>query len=856
MAINRINISFNKIRLIIFCLFISSQSYSQINDNVSSMLDLLTYVANSYQKKNDLVSAEKYYLEVKDSALKYFGVKSIEYEISLNNLGLNYYYKSDYQNAELCLKEAAKIKGASLGTNYPDYASSLLYLGLLYMSLGDYQNAEKNTKEATIIFKHNNLQELYTSGINNLGIIYFLKEDYLNAEQKILEGLELKRKISEENTADYAKSLLALGILYINQDSTLKAEKCISNSASINKILYGEDNVNYASNINLLASIYTKSGQFKLAEKFHKQAYNIFIKKLGDNNIATTSAISGLNYLYESQRKIYQADSTLIKLIQWYKNEMKSNFSFMSMSQSLDFIKSQERNFSYAYSYLSRNRKSNAVADMFDMDLFIRNITLNNSDRLELLAKNKKDSSFIDKWLKYKKIKESQSNLQSKQVQFENENRMEEIEKEIMSNLPEYKEAIKNNDITWKDIRNNLGTKDVVISYVNFRYYSDMKLSDSVIYAAFVLTKEMKKPLFINLCSQLQLKNALENLNNNSVNYKLYSDTSTILYKLIIKPIDKFLVGSKRIYISPSGLLNRISFPAIITPTRSKLLYNYEIKMLLNVRTIAEKKIRNDQIKSISLFGDIDYDNEPNSKVNFNANQADSSLIAKMRSSFGGKWGYLKSTGIEVSEIAKVTTEIDLPTTIYKMNDASEENFKKIVNPSIIHLATHGFTYPLPKNNLNSDLVLNDLQKNIFKKSIDPLNRSGLILSGGNQMWEKGLSFPNHEDGILTANEVSKLDFNGCVLATLSACETGLGDLTSSEGVFGLQRAFKLAGVRHLIVSLWKVPDAETAEFMRLFYIKWLRDKNEINEAFRNTQIEMSRKYNEPYKWAGFILIE
>ena len=123
-------------------------------------------------------------------------------------------------------------------------------------------------------------------------------------------------------------------------------------------------------------------------------------------------------------------------------------------------------------------------------------------------------------------------------------------------------------------------------------------------------------------------------------------------------------------------------------------------------------------------------------------------------------------------------------------------------------------------------------------------------------MWEKGLSFPNHEDGIITANEVSKLNFNDCVLATLSACETGLGDLTSSEGVFGLQRAFKLAGVRYLIVSLWKVPDTETAEFMRLFYSKWLRDKNEINEAFRNTQIEISRKYKEPNKWAGFVLVE
>ena len=100
------------------------------------------------------------------------------------------------------------------------------------------------------------------------------------------------------------------------------------------------------------------------------------------------------------------------------------------------------------------------------------------------------------------------------------------------------------------------------------------------------------------------------------------------------------------------------------------------------------------------------------------------------------------------------------------------------------------------------------------------------------------------------------MDLGGCILATLSACETGLGDVKGSEGVFGLQRAFKMAGVHYLIVSLWKVPDAETADFMQTFYSKWLKDKNEIKDAFRKTQLEMSDKYKEPYKWAGFILIE
>jgi CHAT domain-containing protein len=227
-----------------------------------------------------------------------------------------------------------------------------------------------------------------------------------------------------------------------------------------------------------------------------------------------------------------------------------------------------------------------------------------------------------------------------------------------------------------------------------------------------------------------------------------------------------------------------------------------------------------------------------------------------MRSVTNGKWGNLNSTGNEVSTIRNVTTGSKINTTVFTKQYASEENFKNIKSPSIIHIATHGFSSPQPKQNNKSDYFLTGTQKNIFQKSIDPLTRSGLIMSGGNEMWQKGVPYPNHEDEILTAKEVSEMDLGGCVLATLSACETGLGDVKGSEGVFGLQRAFKMAGVHYLIVSLWKVPDIETADFMQTFYSKWLKDKNEIKDAFRITQLEMSYKYNEPNKWAGFVLLE
>ena len=133
--------------------------------------------------------------------------------------------------------------------------------------------------------------------------------------------------------------------------------------------------------------------------------------------------------------------------------------------------------------------------------------------------------------------------------------------------------------------------------------------------------------------------------------------------------------------------------------------------------------------------------------------------------------------------------------------------------------------------------------------------RSGLIFSGANKAW----SNPNYEsdstdDGILTALEISNLDLSEAKLVVMSACETGLGDIKGSEGVFGLQRAFKLAGAKNIIMSLWKVPDAQTKELMKLFYENCFNGLS-VSDALRAAQKEMSKKY-PPYYWAAFKLLE
>jgi CHAT domain-containing protein len=192
--------------------------------------------------------------------------------------------------------------------------------------------------------------------------------------------------------------------------------------------------------------------------------------------------------------------------------------------------------------------------------------------------------------------------------------------------------------------------------------------------------------------------------------------------------------------------------------------------------------------------------------------------------------------------------------TIYSDTAATEEAFKAMdgKSPRLLHLATHGFFLPVAdKRTLGKD----DINAgSTFTVQQNPMFRSGLVLANGNHTWKGETAIAGKEDGILTAYEIAQMDLSNTDLIVLSACETALGDLRGNEGVIGLQRAFKMAGVKQMIISLWQVPDKATRELMIMVYKNWLTGMS-TREALRNAQLKMKQKY-PPYYWAAFVLVE
>jgi CHAT domain-containing protein len=411
------------------------------------------------------------------------------------------------------------------------------------------------------------------------------------------------------------------------------------------------------------------------------------------------------------------------------------------------------------------------------------------------------------------------------------------------------------------DIKHHLASKEAAIEFIKFRLYNN-KWTDSVIYAALVLLPGEKNAQFIPLFEERQLQKIFRFVNNSeaAVNY-LYpqpgkeTTASKTLFDLIWKPLQSSLDGVKTIYYSPCGLLYRISFNALHRGKEASLNDKYILRQMLCTRNIFSAMDK-DHFSTASVWGDIDYNYKPvDTGKNYKTGKAFVNNTYKVfnTTSNSFSWQPLTNTKNEVENVVSILKQKNISCNIKTREKANEEQFKKMNGnaPELLHIATHAFFLSPDTGNLKNNFTAFN---NSFSIQQDPMFRTGLALAGANNSGENIEMNMAAEDNVLTAYEISQLDLSDTKLVTLSACETALGDIQDNEGVFGLQRAFKMAGVKRVLMSLWKVPDKETSEFMKLFYTN-LMMSNDATIALHNTQLAMKEKY-APYYWAGFVLTE
>jgi CHAT domain-containing protein len=854
--------------------------------------------------------AEAYFIEAKEIQEKQFGKESLEYARCCNSLGILYStITGQLKKAELFHLEAKRIREAKLPRDHPDYARSCNNLAYVYYNMGEYEKAEPLALEAKrirekVLGKEN---RDYAITCINLGNIYLKMGQYEKAEVVYNEGKIIREKLFGKQHDDYLATLIVIANLYSYMGAYEKAEPLYAEVKQTRGEI-DKKSSDYALSCNNLGSLYTEMHQYEKAELLLTEARDIWNKVIDKDNSLNAFNRNSLGQLYFAMEQYQKAASYFLEARQlWEKvvgkehadyiqntndlarvywnldqpvkanelyvqafnaqyNQVNKIFQFTSETEKELYIKNVNgTGDEYQSFYYQKISHSNAGAP-YTMSLLSRNLILSSSQKLRQVIYNSGDTILINKYNDWTNLKQRLAELYSKgtaglseQIR-EAEEKADQIEKELSRQSSEFKEMRKK--ISWGNVEQSLKKNEAAIEFVEFRLYDGKQWTDSIFYIALVCRKDIKEPILIPLFEKKKLDNLLNQKFPDEVAAIDHHYSSPALFRLIWRPLEKYLSGISKVYFAPAGNLFRVSFGALVVNDKQVLSDKYRLIQLNTTATVVgQEQSFITHSDKIQVYGGIDYDADTaalkKAIVTHHSITTSRSLPGEVTR--GKTFQYLPGTMEEAEAIKKQADKTGATVSVLSGINASEESFDALngsASPAVLHIATHGFFFDPPKKN-GSDSVQPGIKMSgmAFRQSGNPLFRSALLFAGANNTW-RGRFVSGIEDGIVTAYEVSNMFLPNTKMVVLSACQTALGDIQGSEGVYGLQRAFKIAGVQNLVMSLWKVPDRETSEFMQEFY-KNLFAKESISDSFYNAQTKMKNKYRqEPHKWAAWVLIK
>jgi CHAT domain-containing protein len=876
---------------------------------------ILANIGNIYRNTGNYLTSETYYKDAISLFEKLAGKQSYFYLATVNNLA-NLYYQcfQAYKALPILLTTKKTIEGA-LGKNSSLYYYNLGLLGQVYRELDNLDLAEKYFTEERNYDKTSSGEENenYAANCFNFGRLYFYMGQYEKSERFYLQSKQLWEKLIGKNTTDYTWCCTDLAQLYIKMGKFEKAESLLLEARQIIEYREGRNN-GFIEGCKNLGNLYILTRQYKKAERVLIEGKEVVdVRSYGNSyqNFEISSSLGDLNLFkgnYEEAKRYYNTCRFIIEqgnisestdhvetlkklaILDWCQHQTDSSlsmfsrclslqrqglqkiFQFTSQTEKQSFVSKVSDLADYYFSFALNSSSRRGLGIAYNTSFSNRNIILESFEQLNKAIYNSGDTLQKRRYQEWLDTKRELANYYSHSTgQNSNISALEEKANQQEKNLTSFISSIQKDrgltQITWKKIQNKLLPNEAAIEFLSFRYYDAYRRTDSVYYAALIVRKGLPEPEMVRLFEQ----KVLDSILNNHISKSDASQISSLytrgvpiqgnismdksIYDIVWKPIESKLKGIKTIYFALAGALHKISFAALPIDAHTFLSDQYELIQLDNTASILDNAVYTvKKTDRVQLFGGVNYDTDSTESLNRDDDQESK---ANTRSSGNGlTWGFLPGTQKEITNISTIGKNKHFTISVSLGTAASEESIKSLngaASPEILHIATHGFFFPDPKEPGVTPFDSGQ-NGNAFRQSQDPLLRSGLILAGANIAW-KGNITANADDGILTAYEISNMYLPHTKLVVLSACETALGDIKGSEGVYGLQRAFKMAGVQNLVMSLWKVPDEETSEFMDLFY-QYMFSGQPINSAFYLAQSDMKNKYrNMPFKWAAWILI-
>ena len=621
-----------------------------------------------------------------------------------------------------------------------------------------------------------------------------------------------------------------------------------------------------------LGDLYRENGKYYEAKTYYAQA----IKKIEEDNTQSIenkmSIISRMIAISQHLNNSEDMWRYTEKFYTYCQSIYDNNLRFLTQKEQEYIISTVGYPASWPTSCLAIYPNQKKISGkVYDTVLYSTGIQLRSQRLLQQAITQSKDKELISMANKLKKLQSEQKieipsalpnqshsnngfNFQEAKAinTYLNEvakkrNEISTLERQIIEQATPYLKAI-SKDISWTQIRDRLQPSEAAIEFI---------IAEKNI-MALVVKPGCETPTPVTLTNIDTLKAAILSLNTKSpaaTARKLYNNPSINLYGMLWQPLEKELKGVSKVYYATQGMLYSIAFAAISTPDGKYLSDRYNLCPLTSTAEIVKEQ-KEQLPQSVVAMGNIYYTDKQRQQVaagdinGARGGEEDGSI--DYFSDRGAKryhFKYLPFTKKEIEDLSSIIKNRQL--TLEEGTEATEQNLRNLLDkkPDVIHLATHGFF--IAKSDEARKVPFFQHYSQAIENS---MQRAGIALAGAEDTWT-GVQQPDEaNDGILTANEVAQMDLNGTQLVTLSACETALGDY-SFEGVFGLPRGFKQAGVKSLLVSLWSVNDKSTSLLMSSFYRYWMQGETK-QQAFKHAVNDVRKDYPEPFYWAPFVLLD
>ena len=755
-------------------------------------------------------------------------------------------------------KESLNVKGWHTGwfdNSWPERRN----LGDYYLGLKDYNEALINYEKAAkdyLSSEGNGQNDMaYLNILNSIAIAHAnngdikkaitIQKDVINkvmAAANKRHSMYGKWDAGYDDCIDYISNLARYFNLDQQYDSAIIYEE---KSLKVNRI-YCPTNYDLAYSYMNLGYSYAGKKMWNEALKYSLQANNLYDRK--EDRKFYLRSLTDLSNCYFHLYRFTDLEKSIHEMMEVAGHALYSTIQELTYDERSRFIDEysdlmNQKIPMYAYYTCS----DSIIEESYNASLIMKGALLNSENSVRRFIDDSEDKSLKSMWDEMK----SDRYILSKELQRDSLERklnvdslrkvIYNLEDTIILKCKEYGDITQSMKLKWQDIQKSLSSSDVAIEFLSFPIEND-----SVMYAALTLRKDDRSPKLVPLFEEKQLKNISDSLCYQSKD----------MTQLVWEPLFQELQGVKNIYFSPSGALYNIGIEYLPG------MEDYNIYRLSSTRELVNRRAINGNNRAV-LYGGLDYEakldtlSQSRSRTRFNEKFVDHSDVRNMK--YRGGQENLTHTLDEVVQIEKELKKTQWQCLLDTLSLGTEESFKSLSGKKIntLHIATHGFYYtPEESDNIGYDFLLPNDQMSAEDKS---LSRSGLLMSGANHILD-GDSIPeNVEDGILTAKEIADLDLRGLDLVVLSACQTGLGDISQGEGVFGLQRGFKKAGANSILMSLWEVEDEATQILMTQFYknlVSGQSKRQSLQYAQRYLREYNAGQYDKPEYWAAFILLD